>query len=105
MPTPDDRAELELPEMPAGPAQGATPSAHTAVEEPLAGDDVALPGILVGASIHDPDGVNRFTNVHLPPDAADAAIAEQLLATVLAVAALRGPGVAHALTEKLAALQ
>ncbi|WP_410676697.1 hypothetical protein [Amycolatopsis sp. cmx-4-68] len=103
--------DYDPPEAPAGPAQGASPApgrrvhAESGTEQPLPDDDDLTGFFLVGASIFDPEGIHQYANVSLPDDATDEAIAAQLLASTLAVAALRGPGVAHALTEKLAALR
>lgn len=96
---------FELPEMPPGPAQGASPapepSTHVEAEtlEPVPGLDDSL---LIGASIFEGStGLNRHVNISLPADADDLTVAEQLLLSTLAAATAYRPGVAHALTAML----
>jgi hypothetical protein len=106
MPETTQHTDLELPEMPAGPAQGASPvpDPHTPAEagtelDPVPGLDDSL---LIGASIFEgTTGLNRHVNISAPTDADDMTIAEQLLLSTLAVATAFRPGVAHALTAML----
>ncbi|SEB43270.1 hypothetical protein SAMN04489727_1698 [Amycolatopsis tolypomycina] len=92
---------FELPEVPAGPTQGASPhpDVHADAVDPAPELDDSL---LIGASIFEGStSVNRHVNISVPADADDMTIAEQLLLSTLAVATAYRPGVAHALTAVL----
>lgn len=80
------------------------PDVETEIEPPIfdTTEDDPQPTIGISANIFEADGTYRCGSVHLPADAPDDDIAAQLVASIRAVATLRGPGLEAAVALLLA---